>query len=355
MELSEFHALTSGRIPDWKYEHHVHHLGVLNVPSGRVEASDPLVNLGEGLVLSIPPGQYPVGVTLADVSPEQDGSHLRQTYLSLLLADGIIATVGHLTPVGKAPAPEGRLYGVPVDAGMVAFADADAARVAVTDDEWMDDLLGELDVFDEPDKPGASVALAKAALGENLISAPSGWGDGYYPVIGAFDANGRLLSIHIDLQVDEREDDPSGPVVVIPEYGSAMLRLCATTTAAAAIVRALALAASYLTGSLSPSTTSTVFTVLSALDLVALILLLAALVMARQTRVWFALILGWLGLAGAVVSTTAAAVAIIMDDEANRVPGWLEPSTSMTSAAIALGIVAVFALSSLLFARASRR
>jgi hypothetical protein len=329
--------------------------GVLNVPSGRVEASDPLVNLGHGLVFSVPPGQHLVRVTMADVSAEQDSSHLRQSYLSLLLADGIIASVGHLAPVGKTPPSQGEFYGVPVDAGMVAFADADAAHAAVTDDEWMDDLLDKLDVFDEPDKHGAEAALANAAAGENLISTPSGWGDGFYPVIGAFDADGRLLSVHIDLQVDEREDEPAAPIVVVPEYASSMLRLCATTTAGAAIVRALALAAGYLTGSLSPGTTSTVFIVLSALDLVVLILLLAALVMARHTRAWIALTLGWLGLATAVVSTLVAAVTVIMDDEANRMPGWLEPSTSPTNTAIAVGVVAVFALSSLLFARASRR
>lgn len=40
-------------------------LGVLRVPSGRVEACDPFVSLGEGPVFEIEPGDYPVTLTRA--------------------------------------------------------------------------------------------------------------------------------------------------------------------------------------------------------------------------------------------------------------------------------------------------
>ena len=38
-------------------------LGVLRVPSGRVEACDPFVSLGEGPVFEIEPGDYPLTLT----------------------------------------------------------------------------------------------------------------------------------------------------------------------------------------------------------------------------------------------------------------------------------------------------
>jgi hypothetical protein len=53
-----------------------------------------------------------VKVTAADVSPEQDGTHLRETYLSVILAEGEIAQVGYLTPDGATPL-EGAARGVP--------------------------------------------------------------------------------------------------------------------------------------------------------------------------------------------------------------------------------------------------
>jgi hypothetical protein len=33
------------------------------------------------------------------------------------------------------------------------------------------------------------------------LGAHSGWGDGFYPVIGTYDDRGRLAGVHIDLQV----------------------------------------------------------------------------------------------------------------------------------------------------------
>ncbi len=48
MEQTPLLALRTGRIEGWKYTHHVVDLGTLRLPSGRLEASDPFVALGEG-------------------------------------------------------------------------------------------------------------------------------------------------------------------------------------------------------------------------------------------------------------------------------------------------------------------
>jgi hypothetical protein len=47
----------------------------------------------------------------------------------------------------------------------------------------------------------ANITLPLAADGENLVLSHSGWGDGFYPVVGSWDGDGRLLAVHIDLQV----------------------------------------------------------------------------------------------------------------------------------------------------------
>lgn len=79
MLLEEFHALRTGRIEGWEYAYSIMDLGEVYVPSGKLEASDPYVSLGNSITVPIPPGRYPVKVTLVDLSleDEEDGSHLR--------------------------------------------------------------------------------------------------------------------------------------------------------------------------------------------------------------------------------------------------------------------------------------
>ena len=221
MEASELLALRSGRVPGWNYSRTVHDLGELKVPSGRLEASDPFVTLGEGLVVTVPPGSYPVRVTIADVSEEQDGSHLRESYLSVVLAEGEVARVEYLAPEGAKPlADPDEFYGVPVDAGTVGFADAAAVARCMPEGDWYSDLFDTgrgdswfalMDSAKHYREGCANIVLPLATEGENLVLAHSGWGDGFYPVIGSYDAEGNLLAVHIDLFVEEPETVDSEP------------------------------------------------------------------------------------------------------------------------------------------------
>ncbi|MFI2486450.1 DUF4241 domain-containing protein [Promicromonospora kroppenstedtii] len=221
-----FFALIDGTPEGTPYPQKVHDLGLLHVPSGRIEASDPYVTLGEGLVVRVEPGTYPAFVTVADVSEERDGSHLREAYLSLVLSDDApVAEVRGVTPEGAEPADDGEHYGVGVDAGTVGFADADAiVRCMPPEDDstdWYDLLFdsGEptswFELMDSPDhyrEGSANIAMPLATAGENVVLSHSGWGDGFYPVVTTHAADGTLLGVHIDLLVagpddDEQEDD----------------------------------------------------------------------------------------------------------------------------------------------------
>jgi hypothetical protein len=217
-----FFALSSGRPEGTPYAQTVHDLGLLVLPSGRLEASDPFVSLGESLVVTVPAGAYPVRVTVADVSDEQDGSHLREAYLSVVLAEGVVARVEGLAPAGASDADEGEpddelFHGVVVDAGTVAFADAEAVRTLMPEGDWYEDLFDDgkpTSWFARMDDPthlrggSANIVLPLASSGENVVLAHSGWGDGWYPVLGSYAADGTLLGVHIDLLVaGEQEDD----------------------------------------------------------------------------------------------------------------------------------------------------
>ncbi|VEG28421.1 Uncharacterised protein [Actinomyces howellii] len=182
------------------------------MPSGRVEACDPFVTLGEGPVYAVEPGDYPVRVTVADVSPAQDGSHLREAYLSIVLADGEAASVEEAETVN------GDDGGVGVDAGTVGFADHEAVSTAMPSDgvDWYEELFdsGEPDSwFELMDSTehfragAANIVMPLAENGENVVLSHSGWGDGFYPVVLTRDADGSPLGLHIDLQVVGRSAD----------------------------------------------------------------------------------------------------------------------------------------------------
>jgi hypothetical protein len=61
---------------------------------------------------------------IVGVSPEQDGSHLRQAYLSHVLSER--DSVVEATPSPDGPPPQRHNFTVSVDAGTVAFVDAEA-------------------------------------------------------------------------------------------------------------------------------------------------------------------------------------------------------------------------------------
>src|SRR5690242_6055052 len=87
-------ALADGdqfKVADRSFVLEVIDCGDLVMPSGRLVACDPFAGLQRhnNTVVSVPPGRYPVKVTLADVSETGDGSHIREAYASLILHSGL--------------------------------------------------------------------------------------------------------------------------------------------------------------------------------------------------------------------------------------------------------------------------
>jgi hypothetical protein len=213
-------ALVEGYPRSTPYRQTVHHLGDIVLPSGRLEASDPFTSLGEAFVFDVPAGTFPVRLTVADVSDAQDGSHLREAYLSVVFAAGEPTRAEVLVPSGAEPPADDEFYGVPVDAGTVAFADREAIARCMPSGNWYEGLFDDgsptswFALMDSPDHlvaGSANVVIPGATAGENVVLAHSGWGDGFYPVLGSYDATGHLLGVHIDLLVAGPDDDDDEP------------------------------------------------------------------------------------------------------------------------------------------------
>jgi hypothetical protein len=191
--------------------------GTLALPSGRLVACDPFAFLqtyNNPHVLA-PSGRFPVTVTLADVSKKLDRSHIREAYASIIFREGQ-ERFRRALPLARhgeeRPKLEGdRFIGFCVDAGTACFVDDSVIADGMPDPRnWHEELFENESPdcwFDRMDDPAhiragiANIQLPFAKNGENLILFHSGWGDGVYPVVGSFNDNEDLLSIHIDFGV----------------------------------------------------------------------------------------------------------------------------------------------------------
>ena len=191
--------------------------GELTLPSGKLVACDPFACLQKGgnVYVSVPPGRYPVYVTLADVSDEYDGSHIREAYASLVFANWPEVErkiIAQNEQGGEWLETDGNSYrGFPVDAGTACFVDDEATEKAMpADDTWLEELFengSDDDWFHRMDDPQhirggiANIPLPLAQNNENIVIFHSGWGDGVYPVIGGYDEAGEFVAIHIDFMI----------------------------------------------------------------------------------------------------------------------------------------------------------
>ena len=192
--------------------------GELAMPTGQLVACDPFAFMRKtgNPCVTVPPGRYRVLVTLADVSGIGDGSHMREAYATLLLDESAEEVSRRIiTPVSDGACPpemteDGDYFGFPVDAGTACFADEGALAGGMPDGNWYEEIFdnGSPDSWfarmDDPDHIRAGLAnipLPLAKAGENIAIIHSGWGDGVYPIVGGYDASGRLIRVHIDFLV----------------------------------------------------------------------------------------------------------------------------------------------------------
>jgi hypothetical protein len=136
---------------------------------------------------------------------------MREAYLSVVLSESEPASV-EAAPKEAGRPGDGRFWGVGVDAGTVAFVDADAIPrcMPAIGSDWYSEVFdtggadgwfAQMDA-DSPYPAGtANIVLPRATDGENLVLSHSGWGDGFYPLLQSVTADGTITAVHIELLV----------------------------------------------------------------------------------------------------------------------------------------------------------
>ena len=189
-------------------------LGNVELTSGRIVASDPLVGPDRpAFVKAVPSGDYPVtlyeafGRIAAASMRFAEGKPVRWE-LALIPGQDINSLKGD------------EFFGYPVDAGLGCYMDADTyaliqerekrvqAEKSSTDINYYDDVLApEL----EANKDRYVMHRPISGKRGNVAIFWSGWGDGFYPVFWGLDAGGRPLVLFTDFGVTENADGRREP------------------------------------------------------------------------------------------------------------------------------------------------
>ncbi len=189
-------------------------MGKVELTSGRIVASDPLVGPDRpALTRTVSPGDYPV---------------------TLYQAFGRIAAAGMRFAEGKPVRWElavipgqdvkslksDEFFGYPVDAGLGCYMDADTyvliqerekqvqAEKSSADINYYDDVLAS-----ELEANSDNYVMHRPIAGKrgNVAVFWSGWGDGFYPAFWGLDAGGRPLVLFTDFGVTENADGRREP------------------------------------------------------------------------------------------------------------------------------------------------
>jgi hypothetical protein len=183
-------------------------LGTVQLPTGRVVASDPFfVGDAHAFADPLPPGSHPVDLLLATFPDGASVTAARLAVEGARVATWRAAVIeGSASPAGEEP------LGYAVDSGSGSFTSAESALyVGQRYDRFSDDLLAALQRAG-PDAPWTRMALgAPGTPGAELDIAvfPSGYGDGAFGTWLGLDASGQAVAYVTDFGLLGPLDGPA--------------------------------------------------------------------------------------------------------------------------------------------------
>jgi hypothetical protein len=205
---SNFSIFTEG--PDFLLSRNLVELpiGDLPLPDGKLVALDPLVQADrQAFTRTVKPGTYPVSFIRAN------GAYNRPGFIVIRFSKSPVThfELALLAEQNPSTLTGDQFFGIPVDAGVAAFANSSfatdqAKREAEERRKAGDDYVSYYDDVLFEDLPGTegdeSVLHRPFENGEGAVAiAQSGWGDGHYPVFWGLDKDGKPALAFIELFV----------------------------------------------------------------------------------------------------------------------------------------------------------
>lgn len=183
-------------------------IGDLPLLDGKLVALDPLVQPDRAaFTRTVEPGTYPVSYI------REDSAHSRPGFIVIRFSKSPVThfELALLAQQDPSTLKDDQFFGIPVDAGVAAFANSafaadQAKREAEEQKKAGDDYVSYYDDVLFEDLPGTeedeSVLHRPFENGEGAVAiAQSGWGDGYYPVFWGLDKDGKPALAFIELFV----------------------------------------------------------------------------------------------------------------------------------------------------------
>jgi hypothetical protein len=187
-----------------------HALGEISVPSGLLAIGD----TGPDVVVRVPPGTWRVVATCCGEPGE--GWGVRTSHLSLLAEGRTEVRRGRLTSehldrrAVLARRTEDADPLIAVDSASCWCIDEEA-RKRCGDAEWRSP-----DCLNRDTEPAAGVEAVLDSPGAPVAAFSStGFGDGLYEVFGGFDADGRVVAVHVDFGLTEDDEDPNSVSAIL--------------------------------------------------------------------------------------------------------------------------------------------
>ena len=191
-------------------------LGNINLPSGKIIASDPLAN-SDTIPFSqkVSPGKYPVKVYVAKTPDSGDRYALAQIQFSNKNAVKWVLAVKENENIRDLKTDDS-FFGFPVDAGVGSFYYYETAieyqkfqdrfyksdsSKNIYDDFFADEFKKSAVDQNDPADIGDWVNYTFPATNLNIVMFHSGFGDGIYPAYWGVDAKGEITSLVIDFFV----------------------------------------------------------------------------------------------------------------------------------------------------------
>jgi hypothetical protein len=195
---------------DGEYHLEIKELADVVLTSGKIVACDPFTLFGadKAFERSVPPGRYPVIVTLT----KYETGSTRTAFARLQFQSGQPVRWEMALKPGQnlAGLADDEFYGYGVDTGTGCFMDADAVPLLEGNEAFIELMHAEMSKDYPHETWDGGAFTVNAGTGLNLVSFFSGWGDGSYPSFWGFDAEDRLLCLMTDFCILPDEGDEEG-------------------------------------------------------------------------------------------------------------------------------------------------